>query len=54
MTITTASDWLADVTAFDGEWQGRAAGADNCVIAGRIEQPAAVSVSTSIPIRKSW
>jgi len=39
MTIVKAPDWLTDIAGFQGEWQGRGAGAEMCVIANRIEGP---------------
>jgi mannose-6-phosphate isomerase-like protein (cupin superfamily) len=36
--VIPAEDWLIDTTAFRGEWQGGAHGAEMCVIANRIER----------------
>lgn len=33
------AQWLSDLTAFRGEWQGGAHGSDICIIADRLEGP---------------
>jgi mannose-6-phosphate isomerase-like protein (cupin superfamily) len=37
-SITLPGDWLSDIAAFHGEWQGAAHGAGICVIANNIER----------------
>lgn len=37
--VIPAEDWLTDIAAFRGEWQGGAHGAEMCVIANRIDGP---------------
>ncbi|MCV0397440.1 MAG: cupin domain-containing protein [Rhizobiaceae bacterium] len=39
MTIVRAGDWLSDIEAFRGEWQGQSTGSQLSLIADRLDQP---------------
>ena len=38
-SVIDSADWLSDLAAFRGEWQGGAHGSAVCVIADRLEGP---------------
>ena len=38
-SVIDSADWLSDLSAFRGEWQGGAHGSAVCVIADRLERP---------------
>ena len=38
-SVIDSADWLSDLAAFRGEWQGGAHGSGICVIADRLEGP---------------